>query len=115
MEIEAKMILEYKPTKFPRIVKADIFAEDEPVIAGTRIPVYTIVTALMNGNGINQLQERYPEVSRQAILDAFHYYLHYQDCFDQRLEEDIKAFDASELPFQSTPCQTLQEPPNIGS
>jgi len=81
-------LLGYKLTKFAHIVKADVTAEDEPVIAGTRIPVYFIVSALMNGKSIEQVHAQYPEISRQAILDAMHYYLHHQGEFDSRFEKN---------------------------
>jgi uncharacterized protein (DUF433 family) len=81
-------LLGYKLTEFTHIVKADVTAENEPVIVGTRIPVYFIVSALMNGKSIEQLHAQYPEISRQAILDAIHYYLHHQSKFDSRFEEN---------------------------
>ena len=81
-------LLGYKLTEFVHIVKADVTAEDEPVIAGTRIPVYFIVSALMNGKSIEQVHAQYPEISRQAILDAMHYYLHHQGEFDSRFEKN---------------------------
>ena len=81
-------LLGYKLTEFAHIVKADVTAEDEPVIAGTRIPVYFIVSALMNGKSIEQVHAQYPEISRLAIFDAIHYYLHHQDEFDSRFEKN---------------------------
>jgi uncharacterized protein (DUF433 family) len=80
--------LGYEQTEFPHIVKAEVLSEAEPVIAGTRIPVYSIISALMNGSSIDQIQKRYPEVPRQALLDAIHYYLHHQDEWDRRLERE---------------------------
>ena len=88
LKIKKERLLGYPLTEFPQIVKADVLSEGEPVIAGTRIPVYSIISALMNGSSIDQLQERYPEVPRQAILDAIHYYLHAQEEFDRRLERE---------------------------
>jgi len=100
LKIKKEPLLGYERTEFPQIVKADVLAEAEPVIAGTRIPVYSIISALMNGSSIDQIQERYPEVPRQAILDAIHYYLHHQDELDRRLERE-EAGDINECSSQT--------------
>ncbi|MBI1924146.1 DUF433 domain-containing protein [Candidatus Poribacteria bacterium] len=88
LKIKKEPWLGYERTEFPHIVKAEVLSEAEPVITGTRIPVYSIISALMNGSSMDGLQKRYPEVPRQAILDAIHYYLHHQDELDRRLERE---------------------------
>lgn len=45
----------------------------KPVIAGTRIPVTVILDHFADGNSMENIQEKYPELRKEQIVDALHY------------------------------------------
>ena len=56
----------------------------KPVFKGTRIPVYLILDFLSAGETINEILENYPQLSREAILEAIKYASEYT-----KLEEEL--------------------------
>ena len=56
----------------------------KPVFKGTRIPIYLILDFLSAGETINEILENYPQLSREAILEAIRYASEYT-----KLEEDL--------------------------
>ena len=45
----------------------------KPVIAGTRIPVTVILDQFADGCSMDDIQRKYPELTRQQIADALRY------------------------------------------
>ncbi len=45
----------------------------KPVFKGTRIPVYLILDFLSAGETIDNILENYPQLSKEAILEAIRY------------------------------------------
>ena len=45
----------------------------KPVIAGTRIPVSVILDHLGDGSSVEDIQGKYPEISREHILGAIRF------------------------------------------
>ena len=44
-----------------------------PVIAGTRIPVTVILDQLSEGNSVQDILRKYPEISEQQVTEALQY------------------------------------------
>lgn len=57
----------------------------KPVIEGTRIPVSVIVDMLSNGDTIEKIQSKFPELSQRYILAALNY------CHTMLENSDIEA------------------------
>ncbi len=56
----------------------------KPIFKGTRIPVYLILDLLSSGETIDEILENYPQLSREAILEAIKYASEYT-----KLEEEL--------------------------
>jgi len=56
----------------------------KPVFKGTRIPVYLILDFLSAGETVEEILENYPQLSREAVLEAIRYASQYT-----KLEEEL--------------------------
>ncbi|WP_457624956.1 DUF433 domain-containing protein [Persephonella sp.] len=56
----------------------------KPIFKGTRIPIYLILDYLSAGETIENILENYPQLSKEAILEAIKYASEYV-----RLEEEL--------------------------
>ena len=71
--------------KHPYITIVNHIQGGRPVIAGTRIPVSTIIIWYKAGKEINEILEMYPQVSPSQLHDAFSYYYDHK----KEVEEEI--------------------------
>ena len=72
---------------YPSIVKVEGICGGKAIIGGTRIAVHHIVTMWQNGTSVEAMQETYPHLTRNQLLDALRYYTeHYTE-----IDADIKA------------------------
>jgi uncharacterized protein (DUF433 family) len=50
-----------------------------PIIAGTRIPVSTIIIYYKQGKDVDEILELYPQLTAAQVYDALSYYHDYQE------------------------------------
>ncbi|WP_297454015.1 DUF433 domain-containing protein [Persephonella sp.] len=70
--------------KFKYIERNPEILGGKPVFKGTRIPVYLILDFLSAGETIDNILENYPQLSKEAVLEAIKYASEYA-----RLEEEL--------------------------
>lgn len=80
-------------TEHPYIVRAEGVCGGDPIIEGTRIPVWAIVGWIQQGYSLNNVKEEiYPHLSLAQLYDAVSYYYDHQD----EIEDQLKANNLSE-------------------
>ena len=62
--------LQYREARDRYIASDPDILGGTPVIAGTRLTVYAVLGRLQDGDGIDELAEDYPELSREAFTAA---------------------------------------------
>ncbi|WP_029520709.1 DUF433 domain-containing protein [Persephonella sp. IF05-L8] len=70
--------------KFKYIERNPEILGGKPIFKGTRIPVYLILDFLSAGETIDNILENYPQLSKEAVLEAIKYASEYT-----RLEEEL--------------------------
>lgn len=56
-----------------RIVVDPAIMQGKPVIKGTRIPVYVVLSLLAGGMGEDEILHEYPDLTREDILACLEY------------------------------------------
>lgn len=77
-------------TKHPYIIKDPAVQGGKAAIAGTRIPVSVIVTWYHMGSDIQEILDKYPQLSPAQVYDALSYYYDNKDEIDaeRKAQED---------------------------
>lgn len=74
-------------TKHPYIIKDPKIQGGKAVIAGTRIPVSTIIVWYHMGFDIQEILDKYPQLSPSEVYDALSYYYDHKDEIDAERKE----------------------------
>lgn len=85
-------LLGYVLTEQTRVVRVEGLLGGIPVIAGTRIPVETIATYINVGKGIDEIQRDLPQLTRDEIFDALHYYLDHKENMDKSMRKSEQEY-----------------------
>ncbi len=80
--------VEIEPTEHPHIVRVATIAGGEPIIKGTRVPVWVIALHYKAGETLEEILEAYPHVPPAALVDAISYYLDHQEEVERSIEEN---------------------------
>ncbi len=76
-------------TEHPHIVRAEGVCGGEPVIAGTRIPVWLIIGWVKDGYSPEEIRkEIYPQLTLAQIYDALSYYHDHPEEIDRALAQN---------------------------
>lgn len=75
-------------TEHPHIEKVEGILGGQPVIAGTRVPVYAIVDYWRMGIRPEEIASYYPQVTLAQIFDALSYYGDHQDEIHEYIERN---------------------------
>lgn len=73
---------------FPGIETVDDVAGGEPCIAGTRIPVWTLVAYKRQGMSDLELLQAFPTLQAEDLYNAWLYYRFHRDEIDHQIEEN---------------------------
>lgn len=71
----------------PRIIRRQGVSGGEPVILGTRIPVWEIVERVRSGQSAEDIAAGLPPLTPALVHDALSYYFDHQDEIDRAIEE----------------------------
>jgi uncharacterized protein (DUF433 family) len=72
---------------YPRIARNAAIRGGQPVVAGTRIPVATIVRSQQLGMDFDEILVQYPSLGAADLHAAMLYYLDHRDEIDALLRE----------------------------
>jgi uncharacterized protein (DUF433 family) len=75
------------PAPYPRIARNPAVAGGQPAVAGTRIPVATLVRAHQLGMEFDEILVQYPTLAAADLHAALLYYLDHRDEIDALLTE----------------------------
>jgi uncharacterized protein (DUF433 family) len=78
------------------IVRDPNICGGEPTVAGTRVPVRSIVIQWQYHNNIEQVRRAFPRLSIPAVQAALAYYAAHRDEIDRLIEESEKAASAAD-------------------
>lgn len=74
-------------TEHPHIVRAEGVCGGDPIIQGTRIPVWAIAGWLKQGHSLQSIKAQiYPHLSLAQLHDAASYYYDHQDEIEAQLQ-----------------------------
>ncbi len=74
-------------TEHPHIVRTEGVCAGDPIIKGTRIPVWAIAGWLKQGYSLQSIgEEIYPRLSLAELHDAVSYYYDHQDDIEAQLK-----------------------------
>ncbi|OGW21860.1 MAG: hypothetical protein A2X55_11805 [Nitrospirae bacterium GWB2_47_37] len=62
----------------------------EPVVAGTRIPVKTIINWIKMGKEVDEIVAMYPNITHAMVYDVLSYYYDHKDEIDRLIAEGTK-------------------------
>ncbi len=95
--------MEIEPTEHPHIVRVATIAGGEPIIRGTRVPVWVIALHYKAGETLEEIVEAYPHIPPAALVDAIGYYLDHQEEIERLIEENRPERVLEELGLQIGP------------
>ncbi len=72
--------------KFKYIERNPNILGGKPVFKGTRIPVYLILDFISAGESIESILENYPQLSKDAVLEAIKYASEYLKLNEELIE-----------------------------
>ena len=75
-------------TGHPHIERVRGVCGGDPVVVGTRIPVWPIVSYANQGATVQQLLEHYPHLTAAQVYDALSYYYDHKDETDRLIREN---------------------------
>ncbi|MFB6272536.1 MAG: DUF433 domain-containing protein [Salinibacter sp.] len=90
-------------TQHPHVVRKEGVQGGSPIIAGTRVPVTTIVLWYKQGKNVDEILELYPHLTPAQVYDALSYYHDHQT----EMEEELASIQ-NEAQWQAT------YPPGLG-
>lgn len=82
------MATEITVTEHPHIIRIAGVRFGSPIIRGTGLPVWLIVSFHKQGSSIESMLQAYPELSPAQIYDALSYYFDHQAEIEQELLEN---------------------------
>lgn len=77
-----------RQTTFAHIERVPGVVGGEPVIKGTRVPVWIIVGYWQTYGSLTDITEVYPRVSKEAAQEALAYYEAHREEIDSAIEEN---------------------------
>ncbi len=78
-----------------RIVRVEGVCGGEPVVAGTRVPVRSVVLAYQEHHDLGRVHQAYPRVNVPSIRAALEYYEDHREEIDRLIEENERASEVA--------------------
>jgi uncharacterized protein (DUF433 family) len=73
-------------TEYPYIVRRPAILGGQPIIQGTRLPVWQIANLWNKGESVDALLEAHPDLTPAALHNALAYYWDHQEEIDAQIE-----------------------------
>lgn len=81
------------PTEHPHIERVEGVCGGEPVIEGTRIPVWIIAARMKRGETPEKILEAYPWLTEAQVQDAIGYYHDHKEEIEQAIYQNSEEFN----------------------
>ncbi len=81
------------PTKHPHIERVEGVCGGEPVIEGTRIPVWIIAARVKRGETVAEIIEAYPWLTKAPVQDAIGYYHNHKEEVERAIYQNSEEYN----------------------
>lgn len=84
-----------QPVSRPRIIRNPKVCGGEPTLAGTRVPISSIVTQWRFYRSLDRVLEAYPHLDIPSVEKALAYYAKHRDEIDRIIEDRERAANSA--------------------